>query len=89
MEYVASRARGYSERDWETIKDLGDQTGYWQAGETKPSRPKELLEEVLRRTKTKRSAALYQQLAGRVSLEACQDDSFRHFREILQGWFPA
>jgi len=75
--------------DWETIKNLGHQTGYWQEGETKPSRPKELLEVVLHRTKTKRSAALYQQLAGRVSLEACQDDSFRHFREILQGWFPA
>ena len=75
--------------DWETIKNLGHRTNYWQKGETKPSRPKELLEEVLRRTKTKRSAALYQQLAGRVSLEACQDDSFCRFREILQGWFPA
>ena len=75
--------------DWETIKNLGHRTGHWQAGETKPSRPKELLEEVLRRTKTKRSAALYQQLAGRVSLEACQDDSFCRFRAILQGWFPA
>ena len=75
--------------DWETIKNLGHRTNYWQKGETKPSRPKELLEEVLRRTKTKRSAALYQQLAGRVSLETCQDDSFCRFREILQGWYPA
>ena len=74
--------------DWETIKNLGYQTGYWQEGETKPSRPKELLEVVLRRNKKGRSAALYQQLAERVSLETCQDDSFRRFREILQGWFP-
>ncbi len=75
--------------DWETIKNLGYQTGHWREGETKPSRPKELLVEVLRRTKTKYSAALYRQLAEKVSLRGCQDDSFRRFREILQGWFPA
>ena len=76
------------ETDWETIKDLGHRTGHWQAGETKPSRPKEFLEEVLRRTRKRRSAALYQQLAEQVSLDTCQDDSFRRFREILQAWFP-
>ncbi len=75
--------------DWETIKDLGNQTGYWQEGKAKPSRPKELLEVVLRHTKKRRSAALYQQLAQKVGLRTCQDDSFRRFREILQEWFPA
>ena len=75
--------------NWETIKDLGHRTGYWQAGETKPSRPKDLLDKVLHRTRRRRSAALYRQLAGRVSLETCQDGSFCRFREILQGWFPA
>ncbi len=75
--------------DWEMIKDLGLQTNYWQEDETKPSRPKELLEEVLRRNNKRRSAALYQQLAQKVGLSRCQDDSFRRFREILQGWFPA
>lgn len=75
--------------DWETIKNLGYQTGHWQEGETKPSRPKELLVEVLRRTKTKYSAALYRQLAEKVSLRGCQDSSFHRFREVLQEWFPA
>ena len=75
--------------DWEMIKDLGLQTNYWQEDETKPSRPKELLEEVLRRNNKRRSAALSQQLAQKVGLSRCQDDSFRRFREILQGWFPA
>ena len=75
--------------DWEGIKNLGHQMGYWQEDETKPSRPKELFVEVLRRTKTKYSAALFRQLAGQVSLDTCQDDSFRRFREILQAWFPA
>ena len=75
--------------NWETIKDLGDQTGYWQEGETKPSRPKELLEVVLHRTRKPRSGTLYRQLAEKVGLSRCQDDSFRRFREVLQGWFPA
>ena len=75
--------------DWETIKDLGHRTNYWQEGENKPCRPKELLEEVLRYTKKRRSAALYQQLAQKVGLRRCQDGSFRRFREILQEWFPA
>lgn len=75
--------------NWETIKNLGYQTGYWQAGETKPSRPKELLDAVLRRNKKRRSAALYQQLAERVSLETCEDGSFRRFCKVLQEWFPA
>ena len=75
--------------DREGIKNLGHQTGYWRAGDTKPSRPKELLEEVLRSTGKRRSAALFRQLAEKVSLSECQDSSFRRFREILQGWFPA
>ena len=74
--------------NWETIKDLGYQAGYWQEGETKPSRPKELLEVVLHRTRKPRSGTLYQQLAEKVGLSRCQDDSFRRFREVLQGWFP-
>ena len=74
--------------DRRRIKDLGHQTGYWQAGETKPSRPKELLKKVLRRTKkTKYSGALFRQLAEQVGLKRCQDSSFRHFCEVLQGWF--
>ena len=74
--------------NWETIKDLGNQTGYWQEGETKPSRPKELLGVVLHRTRKPRSGKLYRQLAEKVGLSRCQDDSFRRFRETLQGWFP-
>ena len=75
--------------DWEGIKNLGHQMGYWQKDETKPSRPKELLEVVLHRTRKPRSSALYRQLAGTVGLSRCQDSSFLRFREILQEWFPA
>ena len=75
--------------DWETIKDLGHRRNYWKKGEIKPSRPKELLVEVLRYAGKRRSARLYQQLAQEVGLNGCQDSSFRRFREILQEWFSA
>ena len=74
--------------DWEMIKDLAHQTGCWQAGAIKPSRPKDLLDKVLHRTRRPRSSALYRQLAGTVGLRGCQDSSFLRFREILQEWFP-
>ena len=86
---TSSHVSGIVGMDREKIKVLGNQKGYWQAGQTKPSRPKELLKEVLHRTETKYSRALYGQLARKVSLRRCQDSSFRYFREVLQGWFPA
>ena len=62
--------------DRKKIKVLGNQKGYWQAGEIKPSRPKELLLVVLRRTRKRRTARLYQQLAAKVGLSRCQDRFF-------------
>ena len=74
--------------DWETIKDLGRRRNYWKKGEIKPSRPKELF--------WRCSVALEKDVlpdcttvSAKVGLKTCQDDSFRRFREILQGWFPA
>ncbi|MBI1923928.1 hypothetical protein HYR99_06720 [Candidatus Poribacteria bacterium] len=74
--------------NWQTIQNLGHRTGYWQEGATKPSRPQELLETVLRHTGKRRSVALFVQLARKVGLKACQDESFRRFCTILQQWFP-
>lgn len=54
----------------------------------KPERPKEVLEEILKKKHIARSSALYGQLAERVSFARCQDTSFNRFKSILQGWFP-
>ena len=54
----------------------------------KPVRPKEAMEEILRRKRIPRSSGLYQDLATRVSLLRCSDRSFQRFRQILQRWFP-
>jgi len=62
--------------------------GYLDENDTKPARPKEAVQKALRIARKPRSSALYQQLAQKVSLRACQDPSFTRFRRVLQDWFP-
>ncbi len=62
--------------------------GYKQEPQDKPNRPKEAVKEALRIAKKARSAALYRQLAERVSLKKCVDPAFHKFKTILQTWFP-
>jgi len=69
---------------WQWIRDQG----WWPAQLPKPSRPKEAFEAALRHVRTRRSAALYRQLAERVSLERCRDEEFQRFKKIMQTWFP-
>lgn len=54
----------------------------------KPVRPKEALEEVLRRSDQPRSSSLYGKLAERLSLQRCSDAAFLRLRHQLQLWFP-
>ena len=57
-------------------------------GKPKPDRPKEAFEAVLRKVGRARSARLYEELATKVSLKKCQDESFLEFKQILKKWFP-
>lgn len=74
---------------WSTIREMGESSGYWPAGEAKPSRPKDLLESILRSTRKRRSSALFIRLALRVGLGACQDRAFVRMRAALREWFPS
>ena len=60
---------------------------YLRGDEAKPARPKEALEHALRLAQKARSAALFQRLAERVSLDRCTDAAFAKFRATLQRWF--
>lgn len=64
------------------------QEGWLTAGAHKPTRPKEAMEAALRLAGKPRSSAIFQQLAGSVSLDRCTDPAFGRFKAILQGWFP-
>lgn len=74
---------------WDQIRALAEEEGYWAEGAAKPARPKELLEDVLYRTRQHRSSALFVRLARRVGLRTCQDAAFLRLRETLRAWFPA
>jgi len=54
----------------------------------KPDRPKEAIEAVLRELRTPRSSALYEELAGKLSLRRCSDPAFGRLQASLQAWFP-
>ena len=69
------------------IRALADRHGGWPEGHVKPNDPKALLEAVLRQQGRPRSAAIFQELAGRVGLAACTDPAFVLLRETLVGWY--
>ncbi len=63
--------------------------GWLEEGKTKPDRPKEAFEAVLRQTRKRRSASSYSRLAGKVSLAECNDRAFQNLTRALQNWFRA
>lgn len=71
------------------LKDWLVQKGHLQPGQTKPARPKEALEAVLRSAQKRRSSAIYEELAQNVGFEQCSDTAFLKLRATLVGWFPA
>lgn len=54
----------------------------------KPCRPKEALEDALRRVRRPRSASLLAALAVKIGLDRCQDRAFAKLRRSLGEWFP-
>ena len=62
--------------------------GLLREGESKPRDPKQAFHAALREVKLARSASLYRQLAENVSLQTCEDRSFRELKSTLQAWFP-
>lgn len=55
----------------------------------KPRDPKTALHRALRAVEKRPSAAIYQQLAEKVSLRHCQDRAFQKLWQSLQKWFPS
>lgn len=75
------RGRTPSLRSWLQEK------GFVQQGASKPTAPKEVLEQALRIVHKPRSSAIYQQLAMTVSVARCTDAAFLKLRRVLQCWF--
>jgi phenylpyruvate tautomerase PptA (4-oxalocrotonate tautomerase family) len=81
-----AKALGY--RGTLPLRQLLEQEGLWLAGQGKPSRPKETADWVLRMARRPRSSAIYEELAGCISIRGCTDIAFHELRETLRTWFP-
>ncbi len=66
---------------------LADQD-WWPLDQSKPPRPKEATEWILRQTRQPRSSAIYEQLAEKISVIGCTDQAFAEMRATLLAWFP-
>ncbi|GIW78772.1 MAG: hypothetical protein KatS3mg105_0579 [Gemmatales bacterium] len=63
------------------------ENGFFQEGASKPERPKEAVEAVLRQVRVPRSSAIYESLAKKVGFSRCQDQAFEKLKNVLQEWF--
>lgn len=72
----------------ERIRAWLSRNGFAFNQHNKPVRPKEALEAIMRELKQPRSSALYEEIAGRISLQRCTDPCFARLREQLCTWFP-
>ena len=74
-------------RGYEHLKAWLVRRGQWLDGSAKPPCPKAAMEAVLRETGVPRSAALFGEMARRVTLHRCQCPAFAELRSTLQRWF--
>ena len=72
----------------EPLREWMTSNGHLIEGSMKPANPMEAVEAMLSEARTPRSANLYEDIAGKISLARCQDRAFQKFRTTLQRWFP-
>ncbi|MEA1647473.1 hypothetical protein UAJ10_00400 [Nitrospirillum sp. BR 11164] len=73
---------------FEQIRNWLNSQGMWPENMSKPPRPKEALEKVLRLKCKPRSSSLYRIVAGKSSVKRCLDPSVELIFSTLRGWFP-
>lgn len=79
---------GWQNRDIKNLKSRIGEEGFQFNDLDKPERPKEALEWVLRKTGIPRSASVYEDMAQKVGLHSCRDESFLKLKSFLCGRFP-
>ncbi len=75
---------------WDDLKLALEQKGLLDPGRRKPSRPKEAAEWACSQgpKRVPRSAKLYRQVSGTVSVNRCEDNALTAFVNQLRAWFP-
>lgn len=82
------RTLGFQNRS-PTLRVWLRQENLWAPNAPKPPDPKSALRRVLRHVGKSWSAAVFRQLAERVSIRRCRDPAFLKLKTTLQQWFPA
>lgn len=67
---------------------LSDKQVLWQQNSFKPERPKFAMEIALKEKRIPRSSSIYREIAQKVNLDRCKDDSFVNLKDVLRQWFP-
>lgn len=83
---VVSGAFGWAGSYRELHSWLEDR-GSWDRGSLKPHDPKAAMRRVLQETRRRRSARIFGEIAGGVSLRGCRDPAFRKLTDTLREWF--
>lgn len=73
----------------ESAREWLRQHGFEFSAAGKPARPKEAFSALLREATLPRSAAVFEEIASRISLRRCEDAAFGRLRQQLVRWFPA
>ncbi len=72
----------------ESAREWLRQRGFQFSTTGKPARPKEAFSALLREATLPRSAAVFEEIASRISLQRCHDAAFGRLRQQLVCWFP-
>jgi hypothetical protein len=70
-----------------SLREWLKQHGLQKSEELKPSLPKEAMEKALRQVNKSRSAAIYRQLAKKLSFQRCSNPAFMQLLATLRKWF--
>lgn len=65
------------------------ESGEWPAHASKPTHPKDTLQQLIRTNRAGAPMAVYTRIVKAVGVKGCDDAAFHHFRDTLRGWFPA
>ncbi len=71
-----------------TMHDWLNSNGFFPEGGSKPFPPKKAFREALRQVRKQPSAAIFKQIAQRVSVSRCSDPAFQKLKSTLHSWFP-
>lgn len=70
------------------VDELSHQFPAWARNEPKPSNPKGVVEALSRHCRSGPASGVFNEIANKVSVTACEDRAFHKLSDALRRWFP-